>query len=441
MSQVQEWDWPVTPTRLRPGGTTSEEPVGETPMVADATGAQGPAVAEVTVAVDATAAVDAHDREMTEAWHWALLGLAGYLPDELVHQARTWLAAGQRLEVASAVAFALLSGQIDVGGGEIPLIREELAATASDPDLLRALDTVPLGERQPSAWEFLATDPALAGPSFALPLDRTRPTRGALDDGTPGGSLDDVDRAIIAAAADEADVIGIWRSWRLPAWATPYPPPRRVFVVTIDPHLMALAAAVTGRLQLALVAAGDLDAQVEVLPAGVDAPPYQVLARIGSALLWAREAAGEVRVARVFDDVDPVGGPAFAADRPRVDDPWLRDDLLAYLDAGQPVIGTTALMPDLLDPARGEVVPMTMRTDGHWVWTDTVSYYLEEHGLAPEPDLVRHIRLAGMPAPVDEVAQHRVLAHLLQMEHAEEDSWAVPQTAAPPDLDARPGAA
>ncbi|WP_152991222.1 hypothetical protein [Frankia sp. R43] len=453
MSQAPEADAAATPAGDTPAGGLA---AGDTSAGEMAAGEVAASV-EVTVAVDATAVVTAYDLEMTRAWHWALLDLAGHLPDELLHQARAWLAAGRRLEVARAVAFAVLSGQLGVGGGEVPLIREELAATETDPDLLRALDALPLGERQLSAWVFLASDPALPGPPVSLPIDLTM-TAGSRDGagsgaGTaPGGraaddmtaadaafavadgadGADAVDRAIVAAVAGEPDVLGVWRSWRLPAWETSWPPPRRVFVVTLEP-LSDAAVAVTARLQEALVAAGEPDPRVEVHPAGVDAPAYQVLARVCGALLWARRSAGEVRVARVFDDVDPEGGPAFAVDRPRVDDLDQRDDLLAYLDAGLPVIGTTALMPDLLDPARGEVVPMTMRTDGQWIWTDTVSYYLEEHGLAPDPDLLRHIERSGLPPePVDEVAQHRVLAHLLlQAVPVDDEAWAVPQTAAP----------
>ncbi|HUZ24181.1 MAG TPA: hypothetical protein VMV07_10505 [Streptosporangiaceae bacterium] len=31
------------------------------------------------------------------------------------------------------------------------------------------------------------------------------------------------------------------------------------------------------------------------------------------------------------------------------------------------------------------------RTDGEWIWTDTVEYYLSRHGLAPDAQLTAHI--------------------------------------------------
>ncbi|WP_054564280.1 hypothetical protein [Frankia sp. R43] len=429
----ERWDWSSAPT---PTAADDDAGAGAGAGADAGIGAGGDVDASTeaaTSSVDAaaratTAESTAYHREMTRVWHWTLLGLAGHLPDDLLFQARTWLAAGRRLDVARALAFAAVSGHLGVCAGEIPLIREELAAAESDPDLLRALAALPLGERQPGAWEFLATDPALPGPPVALALDLTTAATATT------AALDVADQAAVAAAAGEPDVLGVWRSWRLPAWGMSWPPPRRVFVVTLEP-LSDAAVAVTARLQEALVAAGEPDPRVEVHPAGVDVPAYQVLARLGGALLWARKAAGEIQVARVFDDVDPVGGsPVLAVDHPRIDDPRRREDLLTYLHAGRPVIGTTARLPDLLDPARGEVVPMTLRTDGQWIWTDTVSYYLEEHGLAPDPDLLRHIERSGLPPePVDEVAQHRVLAHLLlQAERAEEEAWAVSRTPGPP---------
>jgi hypothetical protein len=176
-----------------------------------------------------------------------------------------------------------------------------------------------------------------------------------------------------------------------------------------------------------LSAAGEPDPQVEVCPAGMDTPSYQGLAQVSGALLWARDPADEVLVAGVFDGVDPEGGPRFDADRPRIDDPEHRETLLAYLDAGIPIIGTSSLMADIVDPARGEVVPITFRTDGRWVWSDATSYYLDEHGIAPDPDLVRYVEDGRHPERVDEVTLHRVLAGMLSAQQEQDAVWVVPQ--------------
>ncbi|MER8041260.1 hypothetical protein [Streptomyces sp. NPDC094032] len=102
--------------------------------------------------------------------------------------------------------------------------------------------------------------------------------------------------------------------------------------------------------------------------------------------------APEFQLAAVFDHVDPVAGPGFAEDHPVVTDPDTLALLLKRLKAGAPVLVTPLLMNDALDAGRTAAVPMSFRTDGRWIWTDTVTYYLEEYGLAPEPGLLAHLR-------------------------------------------------
>ncbi|WP_414945463.1 hypothetical protein [Amycolatopsis sp. cmx-11-32] len=103
----------------------------------------------------------------------------------------------------------------------------------------------------------------------------------------------------------------------------------------------------------------------------------------------------EFTLARVFDLIDPATGPGFAPGHPRVDDEEERRALVAYLSGGTPVLVTPTLMDDVVDPARKAVVPSNFLTDGEWIWTDTVTYYLEHHGLAPEPGLLSRIRAGG----------------------------------------------
>ncbi|MET9690450.1 hypothetical protein ABZY81_18530 [Streptomyces sp. NPDC006514] len=53
--------------------------------------------------------------------------------------------------------------------------------------------------------------------------------------------------------------------------------------------------------------------------------------------------------------------------------------------------------PDRLDPARSRVVPAGFRTDGLWVWSDQIAYYLERYRCAPQrPDVpARLLSAAG----------------------------------------------
>jgi hypothetical protein len=141
----------------------------------------------------------------------------------------------------------------------------------------------------------------------------------------------------------------------------------------------------------------------------VDETEHHMGPRSGAELRGATQP--EIRTARVYDTVDPSTGPAFHPDHPRVDDPAERAALLAYLRTGAVLVYSTELRDDVLEPARRGVVPASLRTDGIWVWAETVAYYLEHHHLAPDPLLVEHIRTLGFHKPeLTEEAAYRVLA-------------------------------
>ncbi|MEU0564738.1 hypothetical protein ABZ297_04960 [Nonomuraea sp. NPDC005983] len=113
-------------------------------------------------------------------------------------------------------------------------------------------------------------------------------------------------------------------------------------------------------------------------------------------------------LAKVFDGVRD-GEPYFLPDHPRDDDPRLA----AYLKAGTPILSTTGTNVDFLDPARGEVVPLTFRTDGTWIWTDTITYYLEKHRIRPDEGLCAHIAAQGYRCPrVDEATARHAIEEL-----------------------------
>ncbi|WP_344888457.1 TNT domain-containing protein [Actinomadura meridiana] len=110
---------------------------------------------------------------------------------------------------------------------------------------------------------------------------------------------------------------------------------------------------------------------------------------------------GGLRKARIFDHAGPDGGPP-GVSRPDVP-PDEVERVTAYLREGPIVMAARSNAPDRLDRSRGKAVPLTFHTDGTWVWSGAVAYYLSEHGVAPEADLVAHIRANGFQVPeVDE---------------------------------------
>ncbi|MFI7306389.1 hypothetical protein ACIBM8_24510 [Micromonospora aurantiaca] len=224
------------------------------------------------------------------------------------------------------------------------------------------------------------------------------------------GLMDDTDRVAVAAARQQPGAVALWRGWRIaPEWAAAVIPPAPVYVLETAGPQAATAATV----MRALAGAGVSAPLVEVYRPGDKLPAYSAAARRSGALLWADRDTGPLRIARVFDEVDD-DGARFTPDRERLSGADL-ERAAAYLDAGTPVLATTARGPDVVEPARGRVVPMTYRTDGRWLWPESVAYYLQAYGLAPEPDLLAHIRSRGDLLPATDPAdEHRALALLFQ---------------------------
>lgn len=102
----------------------------------------------------------------------------------------------------------------------------------------------------------------------------------------------------------------------------------------------------------------------------------------------------DLHQARLFDTVEG-GVGVFSADHPRIDDAALRDSLLDYLEGSSLLRVARGRLQDVVDPSRGTVVPISVRTDGEWTWSGAAAYYLREHGLSPDPALVAHAEQRG----------------------------------------------
>ena len=111
-----------------------------------------------------------------------------------------------------------------------------------------------------------------------------------------------------------------------------------------------------------------------------------------------------MKVARLFDGIDESGAPYFSAGRARIDDLDERARVRSFLRGGKLVLRTTGRLVDQLDQSRGKVVPLSFRTDGHWVWSDGVDYYVAEHGVAPEAEFLRYIKASRYSAQVPDDA-------------------------------------
>jgi hypothetical protein len=70
-------------------------------------------------------------------------------------------------------------------------------------------------------------------------------------------------------------------------------------------------------------------------------------------------------------------------------DAAIKDHLLAYLNNGSAVLQWAGNYDrDLLSPDHPPTVPLQIRTDGAWIWSDASAHYLDKHGLAPHDDFI-----------------------------------------------------
>lgn len=72
-----------------------------------------------------------------------------------------------------------------------------------------------------------------------------------------------------------------------------------------------------------------------------------------------------------------------------------RESVLSYLRSAAPILSTTGKAPDVFDDTAGDVVPMSLRSDGEWVWSDAHGFYLERYGVVTDQAFLDHIRRRG----------------------------------------------
>jgi hypothetical protein len=320
--------------------------------------------------------------------HELLLRLAGSVPDGVVARARDQLGEG-RLDEAAAVVAADGSA----------------ALTDADRTLLTSvnprLGTIPARTVPARDWEFAPAAPGAGAPALV-----------ALDLTTGDDQLDEVDAAAARAVAAVPGAVALWRAWRAPDDVNP--DVARVYLLATSAPAQARPGIAAG-LHAPLRAAGVTDPQVEVFAPDAELPFYQRKARGRSALIWADTPAAPVTIARDYDSVDPVTGPSFDPDHPALSAGDELRRVLDFLEAGEVLLATTAREHDVFDGSLGEVVGQSFRTDGTWIWTDTVGYYLRTYALSPDPDLLAHIRRCGYARPaVGPVGRHRAMVELFR---------------------------
>lgn len=143
--------------------------------------------------------------------------------------------------------------------------------------------------------------------------------------------------------------------------------------------------------------------EMRLLPRRPEAVPDWMWQAAGKIQQWGRvkswdplpETPPELELVRAFDVVEDGRGVWY---RPMVG-AREHDLLLRYLESAPVVLSSRGSANDLYSGAE-RVVPLAFRTDGRWVWPESVAYYLREHEIPPSMALVDHIRQQRYELPV-----------------------------------------
>lgn len=98
----------------------------------------------------------------------------------------------------------------------------------------------------------------------------------------------------------------------------------------------------------------------------------------------------------IFDPESPV---------PKIDDRLGQLDeetaakVAQYLLNSTMVFRVTLRVPDCLSGSEDPVVPVSTFTDGEYIWSEAVAYYVSEHRVAPPEEFVEHCRRQNFLPP------------------------------------------
>jgi len=104
----------------------------------------------------------------------------------------------------------------------------------------------------------------------------------------------------------------------------------------------------------------------------------------------------------------------------------IRDRVLTYLNSGEMVIQVMATGEDHHDPHGPADVPLGFKTDGTWMWSLEIAYYLDTYDQPIDPDFLGYMRRHGFnPPQTDANMVNAALAQLdeLGQQYADKDVY------------------
>ncbi len=319
----------------------------------------------------------AADPELLSSLHLLLMRLVGRAPDGAVSAGRDALFGGRLDDLARLLGLVVFYGREPISPDEEELIRGLLMEFECD---AAVLTPEVVGVLNPAAQEVTVGE--FAG-----------------------------DAPVLSAAEASDDAVGLWACWSGPAFGSPWPGRVRCYVVEASSGEGALR--LDRRMHEDLAAdrrADEPGSRFFVIgPDGAFTPDGAVVLEAAE-LIWARAPAEEIQMASVFAEVDAAGRPIGAEGDPLSEQD--REAVLSYLLSAEVILRASEPGRDILDEESGAEVPLDLRSDGLWVWSDASAYYLAQHDVRPPQGLVGRALDAGTATALDSVTYHRVLEAL-----------------------------
>lgn len=327
-------------------------------------------------------------------------GFAGRLPDDDLAVMRSVLAAGRSPLVLEQLCAAIGSARLRLTKDEQDSARRICESHGVDSGPVTGASAHPLPE---------VTDFSFSAPD--LRDERASALDEAVVHAAVGFDSDGGDDAAPDAGQDTETPLVARAMWRVSRFSGG--DSAEIRLVELLPG--ADPVEVTGRVQDRLLELREDPPRVEVFAGGAELGRYHEEALANATLIWVAEEPAPPRVAAVYDGVDPHGEPFFLPDHPRIPEAE-QAGLAGYLSGGERILGSDGWIGDIVT-AEEVCVPTGYRSDGEWVWPDATLYYLERHGLAPDPGLRAHIARGGTPpALLSRLQRHVVLDVLLDRE-------------------------
>ncbi|MGL5829063.1 MAG: hypothetical protein ACRC0L_05775, partial [Angustibacter sp.] len=295
-----------------------------------------------------------------------LTNLADALTDDVLFFSRKEVAAGRYTEATQAIIFAALRMRIQLTDVEYAVLAECLVALSES---TTTLDYLHVGQNfRPLYFEYAA------GPA-ARAQGGSEGERSSAD--VPDPAAAELDDQALQRIAGLDGILGMWRAWRFPATQTSWPEPKACYLLELESATDLVAA----QEQLYGPDADPEGPLWELYLTGNDLPQSQRAMQFTGQLVFAAAEEPDFKFADVFTgEPGPDGLPQ---EYEKLEDDALIGEMAEFLANGKPLMLADSEGEDLFDPSRGAVVPLHLRTNGEWIWSEASVYYLTHHRIAP----------------------------------------------------------